>query len=66
MNYDTNIIYERLSKNYKSTSKICDSKNIFEVKDNLNISPDNFLRYINHKRTRFSKYVEGIKKLNLS
>ena len=66
MNYDTNIIYERLSKNYKRTSKIYDSNNIFEVKDDLNISPDNFLKYINHKRTRFSKYSEGIKKLNLS
>tara|TARA_Y100000741_G_scaffold352847_1_gene325375 strand:- start:296 stop:886 length:591 start_codon:yes stop_codon:yes gene_type:complete len=66
MNYDTNIIYERLNKNYKKTSKIYDFKNIFEVKDNLNISPDNFLKYINHKRIRFSKYSEGIKKLNLS
>jgi len=66
MNYDTNIIYERLNKNYKKTSKIYDFKNIFEVKDNLNISPDNFLKYISHKRIRFSKYSEGIKKLNLS
>lgn len=66
MNYDTNIIYERLAKNYKKTSKIYDFNNIFEIKDNLNISPDNFLRYINHKRIRFSKYSEGIKKLNLS
>ena len=66
MNYDTNIIYERLAKNYEKTSKIYDFNNIFEIKDNLNISPDNFLRYINHKRIRFSKYSEGIKKLNLS
>jgi hypothetical protein len=65
MNYDTNIIYERLSRDYKKTSKIYDFNNIFEVKDNLNISPDNFLKYINHKRIRFSKYSEGIKKLNL-
>ena len=65
MNYDTNIIYERLGKNYKKTSKIYDFNNIFEVKDNLNISPDNFLKYISHKRIRFSKYSEGIKKLNL-
>ena len=66
MNYDTNIIYEKLSKNYEISSKIYDTNNIFEIKDNLNISPDNFLKYINHKRTRFSKYSEGIKKLNLS
>jgi len=66
MNYDTNIIYEKLSKNYKKISKIYDSNNIFEIKDDLNTSPDNFLKYINHKRTRFSKYSEGIKKLNLS
>jgi len=65
MNYDTNIIYERLSRDYKKTSKTYDFNNIFEVKDNLNISPDNFLKYINHKRIRFSKYSEGIKKLNL-
>ena len=66
MNYDTKIIYERLSKNYKKISKIYDLNNIFEVKDNLNISPDNFIRHIGHKRIRFSKYSEGIKKLNLS
>lgn len=65
MNYDTNIIYERLGKNYKNISKIYDCNNIFEVKDNLSISPDNFLKHINHKRIRFSKYSEGIKKLNL-
>ena len=66
MNYDTNIIYERLGKDYKKTSKVYDFNNIFEVKDNLYISPDSFLKYINHKRIRFSKYSEGIKKLNLS
>ena len=66
MNYDTNIVYEKLNKNYEISSKIYDTNNIFEVKDNLNISPDNFLKHINHKRTRFSKYSEGIKKLNLS
>ncbi len=66
MNYDTNIIYERLGKDYKQNSRVYDFNNIFEVKDNLYISPDSFLKYINHKRIRFSKYSEGIKKLNLN
>ena len=65
MNYDTNITYEKLNKNYKKVSKIYDLNNIFEIKDNLRISPDAFLKYVSHKRTRFSKYSEGIKKLNL-
>jgi hypothetical protein len=65
MNYDTNITYEKLNKNYKKVSKIYDLNNIFEIKDNLRISPDTFLKYVSHKRTRFSKYSEGIKKLNL-
>ena len=66
MNYDTDIVYERLSKNYQKISKVHDFTNIFEVKDNLYISPDSFLKFINHKRIRFSKYSEGVKKLNLS
>ena len=65
MNYDTNITYEKFNKNYKKVSKIYDLNNIFEIKDNLRISPDAFLKYVSHKRTRFSKYSEGIKKLNL-
>ena len=66
MNYDTDIIYERLGKNYQKISKVHDFTNIFEVKDNFYISPDSFLKFINHKRIRFSKYSEGVKKLNLS
>jgi len=65
MNYDTNITYERVNKNYKSMSMVKDLNNIFEVKDNLKKSPDRFLKDLNHTKIRYSKYVEAIKKLGL-
>lgn len=65
MNYDTNITYERVGKDYNSTSIVKDLNNIFEIKDDLQKSPDRFLKDLNHTRTRFSKYSEAIKKLGL-
>ncbi len=64
--FDSNILFERIDKNYLKISKVCDHKNLLEVKINLDKSPDNILGYLNFKRIRNSKYCNAIQKTNIS